>query len=379
MNSRESPGRRIVMLLTNEYRPDPRVRKEALALARNNYSVKIVAWDRNHARPTSEGIEGVWLERVRTGNVGSRLHVALNYPLFAAKAILRARQLGYEAIHAHDFDTLPIGLLLAWLKGVPLVFDAHEQYAQMIKTDVPGWLAGWVAWLERRLLSKVNLAITVNGRIAERMKPYAKGTVVVIMNAVEVPEYRARNLNREDGNLVLYYGGTLEPMRYIEETIMATSEIDKIHVIFAGNGRLKSLVERAAVDNKKIEFHGFLPHPVMLKEMAEADVVLCLIDPDNQNYADSLPNKVCEAMALGMPIITSKKTYAGELVARLGLGSVIHWSIGEFREAIETLRNQTLRQSMGNKGRQMAEKDYNWAKMEQRLISAYAGLPWIRH
>ncbi|HTY46197.1 MAG TPA: glycosyltransferase, partial [Methanomassiliicoccales archaeon] len=273
MNKGEiTPSCRVLMLLTNEYRPDPRVRKEAVALTKNNYSVTIISWDRNKKHPKSEESEGVHLERVRTGSVTGPLGMVMNYPLFAVRATCRALRSGFDSVHAHDLDTLLIGRLLAWLKGVPLVFDAHEQYGRMIRTDVPDSIARLAESLEKRLMSKVDLAITVNGRIADRMRPNVKGSTIVIMNAVDVPGFKASNDNRPDGELTLYYGGTLEPMRYIEEMVEAVGGAVGVRIVFAGNGRLRDFVEAASKMHSNIEFHGFLPHSTMMQEMSSADV-----------------------------------------------------------------------------------------------------------
>ncbi|MDD1771129.1 MAG: glycosyltransferase family 4 protein [Methanomassiliicoccales archaeon] len=367
-------GQRVLMLLTNEYRPDPRVRKEALALKEGGFEPSIVAWDRNLARPATEVVEGVRLLRVRTGNVGGPRSLILNYPLFALRAFRQAMRQGFDVVHANDLDTLLLGRLLAWLKNVPLIFDAHEQYARMIRVDVSERTARLFDRLERSLLPKVDLAITVNGKIADNMSKWSRERPLVIMNAVDVPEFRAKNANRQNGEIVLYYGGTLEPMRYIEETVKAVADIEGIRLVIAGNGRLEGFCEKAAREHGNIEFHGFLPHQTMMGEMSEADVVLCLIDPSNLNYVDSLPNKVCEAMALGMPVLTSKRTYSAEVVERLGVGLAIEWSESDLLKALSTLRDEGLRRKMGGAGRKLAEERYNWSRMEERLLSGYRSI-----
>src|ERR1700677_5231158 len=54
----------VLMLLTNAYDPDPRVRQEALALIRMGCRVKLLAWDRDLKSPAIENMEGVEVERV---------------------------------------------------------------------------------------------------------------------------------------------------------------------------------------------------------------------------------------------------------------------------------------------------------------------------
>lgn len=54
----------ILMLLTNAYDPDPRVRQEALALIGMGCRVRLLAWDRDLKAPAAECMEGVEVERV---------------------------------------------------------------------------------------------------------------------------------------------------------------------------------------------------------------------------------------------------------------------------------------------------------------------------
>ncbi len=49
--------KRVVMLLSNAYNPDDRVRNEALALGSENYDVHIIAWDRFLDKPKEEIID----------------------------------------------------------------------------------------------------------------------------------------------------------------------------------------------------------------------------------------------------------------------------------------------------------------------------------
>src|SRR5882672_10799862 len=59
-----APRKIVLMLLTNGYDPDPRVRQEALALIRMGCQVRLLAWDRDLRFPQFETKEGVEVERV---------------------------------------------------------------------------------------------------------------------------------------------------------------------------------------------------------------------------------------------------------------------------------------------------------------------------
>ncbi|MBM4237515.1 MAG: glycosyltransferase family 4 protein, partial [Euryarchaeota archaeon] len=159
--------RKILMLLSNEYRPDPRVGKEAEALLGAGDEVTILCWDRGHSGPRSASSGRLRIERVRTGRVASVGSFLLNYPLFCLRTILRGLGTNVDVVHCHDLDTLPQGVFLSRLKGVPLVYDAHEHYSKMIASDVPGVISSALELAERTLVKAARVIVAANAKIAE--------------------------------------------------------------------------------------------------------------------------------------------------------------------------------------------------------------------
>ncbi|HPP44572.1 MAG TPA: glycosyltransferase, partial [Methanomassiliicoccaceae archaeon] len=91
----------------------------------------------------------------------------------------------------------------------------------------------------------------------------------------------------------------------------------------------------------------------------------------NQNYVGNSPTKIYEAMAVGVPVLTTGGTTSGDLVAREKCGLVIDWSEESYRSAIEKLREPGLRREMGRAGRAAVEREYNWDNMKRRLLDGY--------
>ncbi len=356
------------MLLTNGFRPDPRVAKEAEALAGAGYEVTVLAWDREQALPPSADYGKVRIERVRTGWAGSMLSLALRYPLFFASCLRRAAKREVDVVHAHDFDTLMPGALISWLKRVPLVFDAHEHYADMVATDLPPPITRLIDRVEALLVRRADLVITASEGNVPYLRPNSRHEPIAVHNCVEVTELKRSG--HEGDDLVLFYAGSLEPMRYIVEMMTAIRDMDHIILKVAGFGRLEDVVKREA-ERGKVRFLGFLKHDAMMREMASSDVVLCLLDPRNMNYKTASQTKLNEALAVGVPILTSADTLSGEIVEQEGCGLAIEWSEESFRQAIERLRDRSVRERMGDAGRRAAERKYNWSEMRRRLLEGY--------
>lgn len=367
-------GRSVLMLVTNEYRPDPRVHKEARALLQGGYDVVVAAWDRTWARPLREVMEGVHVHRLRTRKVGGQIALALNYPLFLLRSIGEARRSRPDVVHAHDLDTLPIGILISRLRGIPLVFDAHERYAEMIALDVPRSISRAVQRFEDMLVPRADLVVTINDVMADGLGKHSRDDVLVVMNVIELPPPSKMRVHEDHVPIVLFNPVTFEPMRYLEESMEAASKIDGCILRIAGSGRLKDAVERASQMHPNVEYLGHLPFTELLEQYTKADVVLILADPANENYRTGIANKMGEGMAFGLPILASRGTLTGDIVEANGCGMTFDWSEERFRAAVEVLRDHSTRMEMGRKGREAAEREYNWGVMGQRLLSAYERL-----
>ena len=257
-------GRSVLMLVTNEYRPDPRVHKEARALLQGGYDVVVAAWDRTWARPLREELEGVHVHRLRTRRLGGQIAMVLNYPLFLLRSLGEAKRSTPDVVHAHDLDTLPIGILISRL-GIPLVFDAHERYAEMIALDVPRSISRAVQRFEDMLVPRADLVVTINDVMADGLGKHSRDDVLVVMNVIELPPPSKMRVHEDHAPIVLFNPVTFEPMRYLEESMEAASKIDGCILRIAGSGRLKDAVERASQMHPNVEYLGHLPFTELLE------------------------------------------------------------------------------------------------------------------
>ena len=363
--------RKVLMLLSNEFRPDPRVHKEALGLMSAGYEVTILAWNRDRTFPEKDAQKGIEVRRISTRPITGTMSLIINYPSFLLRSFFRSRGLSFDVVHSNDLDTLLIGVLISRLRGVPLVYDAHEHYAKMVETDLPKSISPIIDRIEAMLVKRASLVVAANEPIADYLRPNTRSDIIVVMNCIDVPIMHHRIRDAAQNEFVLFYGGTLEPMRYIEETILAIENTDNCRLRIAGLGRLKEMVQKSAQQSEKVEYLGFLPHDKLLSEMAESDAVLCLLDPSNENYRIATPNRLCEAMALGVPVIASNVTLTGEIVEDTGCGISMDWSEENLAEAVRRLRDPALHAKLGENGIRAARSQYNWSEMKARLLKSY--------
>lgn len=364
--------KKVLMLLSNPFLPDPRVEKEAKALGSAGREVTVLAWDRKGDKePLFQG-EGFQVLRVPTRF--AKGHFFAGLPSFSLKAIWKGLRSDCQIVHAHDFDTLPQAWFIAKAKGARLVYDAHEHYAKMVMLDMPRSVADRIDGWESRLARRADLVIAANDPLLDHLSPSIKGRGVVVMNCIDLPSEVPEKRSGRKERVTLFYGGTLEPGRYVLELIEAVRRDESCVLRIAGRGRYEPEVRAVAKECDRVVFLGYVDQRTIIHETSRADAVVSLLDPSNENYRIATPVKLLEAMAVGVPVITTQGTLTGQIVKEEGCGIVLEWNEETFGLALDKLQDADSWNEMSAKARRAAERKYNWRTMRERLLQAYEGL-----
>ena len=369
------------MLLSNPFRPDPRVHKEAKALVSAGYKVSIAAWDRAMKFSKDEVIDGITIERFGPmAGYGSILSHFFNLPRFWKKCFHHAMNKNFDILHAHDFDTLFPGVLISWLKNVPLVYDAHESYGMM--TEGGGgskFLGKMIDYLEEKTISHTSEVIVVNPSLYVYRgiyKSYKKGKIKepkLIMNCRDMAiDYQPIP---EGSDLKLGYVGVLEPGRKIVDAAEVLGGQPGISLLIAGYGSLSSEIVSLAERHKNIEYYGEINPKDVLNFYQKCHLVFNIVDTDIMHEKVGFPNRLFDAMAAGRGILVSKGTFADELAKELEYGIAIDpskASILEFSSQIKDNLPKII--EMGQKGKLAFDAKYNWDAQKEVLLSMYDGL-----
>ena len=114
---------------------------------------------------------------------------------------------------------------------------------------------------------------------------------------------------------------------------------------------------------------GFVPSEEALARVAGSLAGLCLLK-DLPNYQVSLPTKIVEYSALGVPVITTPLPLAADLVRSENIGLEVPWDDpGAVVEAILKLRAEPeLRSELGGNGHKVAQRDYDWNHLSADFV-----------
>ncbi len=375
----------ILMLLSNAYDPDPRVRQEALALLAKGYQVSIVAWDRDLKSPAKQIVEGIEVKRIFLASLHGRGSIQmLFYPLVYLKMLWAARKIAVQAIHCHDLDTLPVGFVLSKLKRVPIVYDAHESFVDMLEGSIHPLLQRVLVRLENFFLRRVDLLITVGTKLQRHFIHRGARRSVVVGNWKSLTEYARtteqnsairQTLKIPESATVVVCITQLFKDRKIPELMDAVDTSPSVYLIVGGKGALQPLVKERAARNPRIKYVGFVTAQEIATYTCASDIVYYGFDPANPNSRFSAPNKLFEALAAGRPLITGDFGEIAGVVRSAGCGVVLEeYSAAHIREAFERLEIPEIRGAMAESARVFGRTQMNAEKAEQILDREYSKL-----
>ncbi len=369
-----------LMLLSNPYRPDPRVLLEARALRGAGYGVDLIAWDREGRWPAEADVKEAHIVRVGPRcPPRSAIKILTRLPRFWWRALRASVKIDFDVVHAHDFDTLPLGMVISKLSGKPVLYDAHELYAKMVQDDIGG-MARAVWALEKCCARRADEIITVSDALATelskgRTRPARVVTTSQDPAAVEGSD--RESVRRKYGltGFVISYLGSLEPGRFVEETVSSFGPEDKVTVMVAGSGSLEQMVEEASKKNPAVKFIGVVDTDEALRITWASDLVVAMMDPKNPNNVVGTPGKIINAMAVARPMITTKGLDIGAKVEAAGCGIVIPYSKPRFVEAvIKAAADRKALDVMGQRGKAYFDKELSWERSKEGLFKAYEAL-----
>ena len=112
----------------------------------------------------------------------------------------------------------------------------------------------------------------------------------------------------------------------------------------------------------------------MIPKTIEADVVVCMVNPNDKNNKIALANKQFEAIVCGRPIICTKGTYSGDMTEKLKCGLVVDYNEIGLKDAIISLRDDKKLCEQLGKNALKASLEYNWDAQKKKLIKLYEEL-----
>lgn len=376
----------VVMLLSRAFYPDPRVLKEAKALAAAGARVLIWAWDRSRQYPQTERYGDIVVQRLRIGaqhNVGPSAAQVFRWLAFTSASLAQLSRQKWDVVHCHDLDTLPLGYLLARVLRTRLIFDAHEPNYYAYWHGLHRGLLGPARWLERTLSRRADAVLVTNE--FQRAK-YARTGVRRVFLVPNYPELETvKSLDSLDGNDdsrgTVCFGrvGAIYKDTGFDEIVQAfgraISRVRSIRLRIAGrvhDGYLARFQELRRQIGPWAEITGAYDHRDLARIYEGLDVSV-LPYKRTAWFRDITPVKFFESLSLGVPVIATAVGGIGEIVRERNCGLVLpDANPADLEEAIVWMAEHgQSRREMGARGLEAIYRSYNWDAARGDLLKAY--------
>ena len=301
-----------------------------------------------------------------------RLLRTVDYYARATRVVLRERP---RLMHCNDYPTMWVGVVAKLLCGTRVIYDSHELWP-----DRNGRFE-WRPWLvaSEAVFTRVadRVVAASPGYADEMRRRYRIERPAVVRNAPDPPNGPLASEPDGTAGPVAVYVGVLTSARGLEQAIDATALVPGLRLRLLGPGRpemLDLLRRRAAAAGieDRVEIPGPVPPDEVVSALAGATLGLSLFQPICLSYELTMPNKLLEYVAAGVPVVSSDIPVSAAFVRAHGIGVVVpaadSAAIAEgMRRLLDPEVNAAVRRRIAELAPQVT-----WEQESARLKAVYA-------
>jgi len=369
--NRKAKRAKVVIFSTAQRTTHPRIfHKQARSLSQAAYNVVLFAQG-----PHDDLKDGVQIRALTQRS--SRLRRVLS-SLKLIRTILKEKA---DIHHFHVPELIPVGLLFRLL-GKKVIYDAHEDLPKNItsKSYLPPWFRPVLSavinplekWAARRMSAVVAATDSIQRRFPGATVLHNYPILEYIPGSKDTPPPRERFRP-----FVAYFGTIMGVLGATEMLAAADAVCGRFPIKLKIFGEFENDAIRSQIVNssRAVDYGGLIPMADVYHSYAGALAGLVLYHPC-PNHVEAMPNKIFECMACGVPLIASDFPLWRKIIYDQGCGLVVDpLNVSQIADAIiYLLEHPEEAKKMGQRGRELAERKYNWESEAKKLLFLYERL-----
>ncbi len=307
-------------------------------------------------------------------------------PLAVWKHFLRAgyvaaecRAQGIAHIHAHFANTpTAVAHFASLMTGIPFSFTAHAKDLYLTRKDI----------IARRTRA-AQFVVTCTGynvRYLQDIQNHPPGKINLIYHGIDLDMFNARPAAATPAPAsppLILSVGRLVPKKGLSDLITACALLKASGTAFRcriiGEGPLRNALQEqinAAGLDGVITLEGAMTHASLIALYATADLFALPPRIADDGDRDGIPNVIAEAMAIGLPVVSTDVSGIPELVRNLETGLLVPpRDPAALAQAMEQLlRDRPLALRLAATGRALLERDFDLWTTTRRLHGLIACL-----
>lgn len=366
--------KKIVMILTNSFFPDPRVYKEAQYLINHGFDVTILCWYREDdvVLPENENVDGINIVRFHIiSKIGSGYKQILAYLKYikACRNYLKLNPCDY--IHANDLDGAIVACL-ARIRKCPFVFDMHEFYEDV----------GLGHELKRIMLRKATIFMIKKSKVAIRTndlylrKSYSsvQDKLILLKNLPDRSLIKCLPKTKSDKFRIGYHGAVRHQVPEFETLFESVKNLEDVRIDVYGTGPDLPALKEIAEKYDNVFIHGRFDGARQLSELyANTDVEFAGYRPNSDTREEQEVVKFFECILTGTPIIlTNAYTKMKKEIETYNYGLTCDTRcVEEVRNCVLKMKNDSAFRKKCSEAEIKQSYRYDWTVAVKVLDAAY--------
>jgi glycosyltransferase involved in cell wall biosynthesis len=386
---------RLRVLLVSQYFPpeigatQSRMQSFAEYLAERGHRVTVIAEFPNHPqgvmpehyhghlidddRSNAYRVLRVWVKTSAIKTPKSRLAFYGSFTALASAVGPLAGRADVVLATSPPLFTGLTGVVLARMKRAPLVLDVRDLWpaaAEALDQLTGGWTYAVATSLERWLYRQSEAVVAVTRPFCEHVDRVRgrgpatglipNGTLELFFEANGDGGATRSSLGVPPDAFVVTFAGTHGIAQALSSVLEAAAQVDdRYQFIFIGEGPMKERLKQDAHDRSltNVHFRGQMPVPQIPPILAASDALLVPLS-SHPVFADFVPSKMIDFMAVGRPVLLAAQGESARLLERAGAGVVATpEDPGALTTAVRWLADHPAEaREMGERGREFARR-----------------------